>query len=102
MINDFQKCRNISEAILTWLLTLDYGNFKFALQSLYERRINPDLVFDCYVAAAINALNLLKIKRGIGFVRLKNIWFIIDNKTNSDMYNFMFFDTSYASLPDAV
>jgi hypothetical protein len=84
------------------LLTLDYRNFKFALQPLYERRINPDLVFDCYVAASINALNLLKIKRGIGFVRLKNIWFIIDNKTNSDMYNFRFFDTSNASLPDAV
>jgi hypothetical protein len=73
MINDFQKCRNISEVVFTWLLTLDYGNFKLALQLLYERRINLDLLFDCYVAAAINALNLLKIKRGVGFAYLKNI-----------------------------
>jgi hypothetical protein len=64
---------------------IEYRNFKFALQLLYERRINLDLVFDCYVAAAINALNLLKIKRGVGFASLKNIWFIIDHKTNSDM-----------------
>jgi hypothetical protein len=73
MINVFQKCRNISEVVFTWLLTLDYGNFKLALQLLYERRINLDLLFDCYVAAAINALNLLKIKRGVGFAYLKNI-----------------------------
>jgi len=85
------------------LLTLDYGNFKLALQLLYERRINLDLAFDCYITAAIiNALNLLKIKRGVGFARLKNIWFIIDHKTNADMYNFRFFDATNANLPDAV
>lgn len=101
MINDFQKCRNISEAVFKWLLSLNYDNFKLALKLLYERRINLDLALDCYVPA-LNALNLLKIKRGTGFAHLKNIWFIINHKTNRDMYDFRFFDTPNADLPDVV
>ena len=101
MINDFQKCRNISEVVFTWLLTLNYDNFKLALKLLYDRRINLDLALDCYLAAP-NALNLLKIKRDIEFAILKNICFIINHKTNRDMYNFRFFHTPNADLPDVV
>ena len=87
--------------IFRQLLTLNYGNFKLALKLLYERRINLDLALNCYVVA-LNALNLLKIKRGIGFAHLNNIWSIINHKTNRDMYNFRFFHTPNADLPDVV
>lgn len=87
--------------VFRWLLTVNYGKFKLALKLLYGRGINLDLALDCCVAA-LNALNLLKIKRGIGFAHLKNIWFIINHKTNRDMYNFRFFDTPNADLSDVV
>jgi hypothetical protein len=41
------------------------------------------------------------ISTWFGFARLKNIWLINNDKTNSDMYN-KFFDSSNTNLLDAI